>query len=213
MSSTRTVHKGWLLGVLLGQSHGYRRVFMLGVGVFSLASLFCGVAPSPIALVIARVMQGIGAALMFPQTLTGIQLNFTGGERVRAIGLYAVALSTGAVVGQILGGALISANIAGTEWRAIFLINVPIGAAVILAGLHHMPADEQRAARRVDLPASRSSQPACSYSCCHSPWAKARGGQCGPGCPWSPACLPSRCFSPSRNASPPMVARHWSTCM
>ncbi len=204
MSSTRTVHKGWLLGVLLvgpfmaqahatianvatpsihsdlgasgailelviggyliafaallitgarlGQSHGYRRVFMLGVGVFSLASLFCGVAPSPIALVIARVMQGIGAALMFPQTLTGIQLNFTGGERVRAIGLYTVALSTGAVVGQILGGALISANIAGTEWRAIFLINVPIGAAVILAGLHHMPADEQRAARRVDLP-------------------------------------------------------------
>jgi EmrB/QacA subfamily drug resistance transporter len=141
-----------ITGARLGQSHGYRRVFVLGVGVFSLASLLCGLAPSPIVLVGARVLQGAGAALMFPQTLTGIQLNFTGQERARAIGLYAVALSTGAVIGQILGGALISADIAGTEWRAIFLINVPVGVAVVVAALRHLPADEQRTARQIDLP-------------------------------------------------------------
>jgi MFS family permease len=141
-----------ITGARLGQTHGYRRVFLLGVGVFSLASLLCGVAPSPVVLVLARVVQGIGAALMFPQTLTGIQLNFSGKERLRGIGLYAIALSTGAVAGQILGGALISANIAGSHWRAIFLINLPIGAAVIAAARRYLPADSHRTARPVDLP-------------------------------------------------------------
>lgn len=141
-----------ITGARLGRTHGYRRIFLLGIGVFSLASLLCGLAPSPVVLVAARVLQGAGAALMFPQTLTGIQLNFTGQRRARAIGLYAVALSTGAVAGQILGGALIAANIAGTQWRAVFLINVPVGIGVILAALRHLPADEQRTARPVDLP-------------------------------------------------------------
>ncbi len=140
-----------ITGARLGQTHGYRRVFLLGAGVFSFASLLCGLSPTPIVLVLARVLQGTGAALMFPQTLTGIQLSFAGDKRVRAIGLYAIALSAGAVTGQILGGALISANIAGSHWRAIFLINVPIGAAMIAAGLRYLPPDEQRTARRVDL--------------------------------------------------------------
>jgi MFS family permease len=140
-----------ITGSRLGQAYGYRRIFLLGVGVFTVASLLCGLAPSPVLLVLARVAQGAGAALMFPQTLTGIQLNFTGDRRKRAIGLYAIALSSGAVVGQILGGALISANIAGSHWRAIFLINVPVGAAVILAALRFLPADAQRTARRLDL--------------------------------------------------------------
>jgi MFS family permease len=141
-----------ITGARLGQTHGYRRIFLLGVGVFTLASLLCGLAPSPLLLVLARVLQGAGAALMFPQTLSGIHLNFTGDERKRAIGLYAIALSTGAVVGQILGGTLISANIAGSHWRAIFLINIPIGAAVIMAALRYLPADSPPKVRRLDLP-------------------------------------------------------------
>jgi len=141
-----------ITGARLGQSHGYRRVFLLGVGTFTLASLLCGLAPSPLLLVLARILQGTGAALMFPQTLTGIQLNFAGDKRKRAIGLYAIALSTGAVVGQILGGALISANIAGSQWRAIFLINIPAGVAVIVAALRYLPADSPRTAQRLDLP-------------------------------------------------------------
>ena len=61
-------------GARLGQTYGYRRVFLLGVGLFTVASLLCGLAPTPIALVLARILQGFGAALMFPQTLTGIHL-------------------------------------------------------------------------------------------------------------------------------------------
>src|SRR4051812_45744654 len=97
-----------ITGARLGQTYGYRRLFMLGIAVFSLASLLCGLAPSSAVLIVGRVVQGAGAALMFPQTLTGIQLNFSDSERVRAIGWYAIALSSGAVVGQILGGVLIS---------------------------------------------------------------------------------------------------------
>ena len=70
-----------ITGARLGQTHGYRRVFLLGVGVFTAASLPCGLAPSPVVLIVARVPQGAGAALMFPQTLTGIQLSFEGAER------------------------------------------------------------------------------------------------------------------------------------
>jgi MFS family permease len=141
-----------ITGARLGESHGYRRVLILGVGVFTVASLLCGVAPNPFTLVGARVLQGCGAALMFPQTLTGIQLTFTGAARTRAIGMYALALSAGAVVGQILGGALISADIAGSHWRAIFLINVPIGALLVAAALRYLPSDARStASRRLDL--------------------------------------------------------------
>ena len=141
-----------ITGARLGQTHGYWRVFVLGVSAFTAASLLCGLAPSPATLVGARVLQGAGAALMFPQTLTGIQLNFDGAERARAIGLYAIALSSGAVAGQILGGGLISLDVAGASWRTIFLVNAPIGAAVILAAARSLPADDARATRRVDVP-------------------------------------------------------------
>lgn len=140
-----------ITGARLGQTHGYRRVFVLGVTTFTTASVLCGLAPTPAVLVAARVLQGAGAALMFPQTLTGIQLSFEGAERARAIGLYAIALSSGAVAGQILGGGLISLDLAGTDWRAIFLVNAPIGAAVVLAARRHLPADDGRATRRIDV--------------------------------------------------------------
>jgi MFS family permease len=139
-----------ITGARLGQTHGYRRVFVLGVTTFTTASVLCGLAPTPAVLVAARILQGAGAALMFPQTLTGIQLSFEGAERARAIGLYAIALSSGAVAGQILGGGLISLDLAGTDWRAIFLVNAPIGAAVVLAARRHLPADDGRATRRID---------------------------------------------------------------
>jgi MFS family permease len=139
-----------ITGARLGQTHGYRRVFVLGLAVFGLASLACGLAPDPAVLVGARVLQGAGAALLFPQALTGIQLNFEGADRARAIGLYAIALSAGAVVGQIVGGALISADVAGTGWRAIFLVNVPVCAAVLVAAARHLPADDPVVGERID---------------------------------------------------------------
>jgi MFS family permease len=142
-----------ITGARLGHTHGYRRVFLLGVGVFTGASLLCALAPGPIALIAFRAVQGAGAALMFPQALTGIQLTFQGAERARAIGLYAVALSIGAVAGQVLGGVIVSADVLGSDWRSIFFVNVPVGVAVIAAGARHLPRESavERAPRRVDV--------------------------------------------------------------
>lgn len=139
-----------ITGARLGQTHGYRRILLLGATLFTAASLLCGLAPTVGVLIAARVAQGIGAALMFPQSLTGIALNFTGPARARAIGIYALALAGGGVIGQILGGVLISANLGDSQWRPIFLINVPVGLLLILAGTRYLPADAPRTGRPVD---------------------------------------------------------------
>jgi MFS family permease len=92
-----------ITGARLGQTHGYKRLFLIGVSAFGATSLLGGLAPNATFLVIMRVLQGASAAMMFPQALTGIQLNFTGADRIRAISFYTIALSTGAVVGQVRG--------------------------------------------------------------------------------------------------------------
>ena len=134
----------------LGDLRGYRRVYVLGVAVFTGASLLCGLAPTPLTLVLARVAQGAGAALLVAQVLSGIQLHFEGAERQRALSRFVVVLSTSAVVGQILGGLLISADVLGAGWRPIFLINVPIGAALLVAALRWLPPDEGTRPARLD---------------------------------------------------------------
>jgi MFS family permease len=146
-----------ITGARLGQAYGYRRAFLAGIALFTLASLGCGLAPDPVVLIAARVLQGAGAAVMFPQTFTGIQLRFTGQARAAAIASYAMALSGGAVTGQLLGGLLVAANVAGLGWRAVFLVNVPIGAAALIAGRRYLPQDDRRFSRP-----RRSSRPAIS---------------------------------------------------
>jgi MFS family permease len=141
-----------ITGARLGQLHGYRRLFLLGLTLFGISSLVGGLAPHAAVLISMRVLQGAGAALMYPQTLTGIQLAFTGRERVRAIGLFAIALSTGAVLGQIMGGVLVSADLAGTGWRPIFLVNVPICLGIALAAVRVLPTDEPSGGARLDVP-------------------------------------------------------------
>lgn len=123
----------------LGRIHGYRRIYILGCGVFTLASLASTLATDGPTLVGARVAQGLGAALMYPQALTGIQLNFDGKARTHAIALMAMAQSLGAVSGQILGGLLLAFDLAGTGWRAIFIINIPICMAAIAAAWRFLP--------------------------------------------------------------------------
>ncbi|WP_046085073.1 MFS transporter [Streptomyces antioxidans] len=129
-------------GARLGESHGHRRIFLTGLAVFTVASLACAVAPDAGVLIAARAVQGGGAALMVPQVLSGIQLHFTGPQRIRALGYYAVALSGGAVAGQVLGGMLIAADLFGTGWRPIFLINLPVGVVLLWAAQRSMPRDE-----------------------------------------------------------------------
>jgi MFS family permease len=140
-----------IIGARLGQTYGYKRLFLLGVAAFGLTSLADGLAPDIGVLIAMRVLQGGAAALMLPQVLTGIQLHFSGEHRVRAVGLYAASLSLGAVVGQVLGGLLVSANIAGTSWRPIFLVGVPVCLAALAAGSRALPADDRGPRARVDL--------------------------------------------------------------
>src|SRR5438105_3616036 len=87
-----------IVGARLGQMRGYGRVFFFGAGVFTLASLACGLAPDATLLIVARAVQGVGGAFMVAQVLSGIQLNYSGQARVRAIGAYAMALSAAAVI-------------------------------------------------------------------------------------------------------------------
>lgn len=140
-----------ITGARLGSSLGYRTTFLLGLTVFTAASLACGLAPEIITLVVARFVQGAGAALMVPQVLSGIQLHFQGRDRLKALGYFSIALSGGAVVGQLLGGVIIAADLFGTGWRPIFLVNVPIGIALAVAGRRLLPADPTGHRDRLDL--------------------------------------------------------------
>ncbi len=135
----------------LGQARGYRKMFLAGLAGFTVASLACALAPNALTLVIARIAAGGTAALMASQVLTGIQLGFGGRARARALGLYALVLSAGAVAGQSLGGLLISADVAGTTWRPAFGVNIPIGLALLWLAWRYLPADGTRTSSRVRL--------------------------------------------------------------
>ena len=125
----------------LGQARGYRPMFLAGLAGFIVASLACTLAPNAITLVGARIAAGATAALMAAQVLTGIQLGFGGRARARALGLYSLVLSAGAVAGQSLGGLLISADVAGTTWRPAFGVNIPIGLVLLWLAWRYLPGD------------------------------------------------------------------------
>lgn len=128
-----------VVGGRLGDAIGRRRLFLIGMGAFTLTSLVCGIAPSIGVLVAARALQGGSAAMMLPQVLSTIQATTAGERRARALGLYAATGGVGAVLGQLLGGLLITANIAGTGWRPIFLVNVPVGLVGVLFARKMIP--------------------------------------------------------------------------
>ena len=130
---------GMVTGGRLGDLVGYRRMFMAGVASFALASLLCGLAQSPTELVVARLLQGLTGAAMVPQVLALITAAFPVRERTRALAWFGVTMGLGFVSGQILGGGLIQANILGLGWRAIFLVNVPVGIAALIAASAVVP--------------------------------------------------------------------------
>jgi MFS family permease len=124
-----------ITGGRLGDIYGRKSVFMIGLGGFALASALCGLAWSPRALIGARLLQAFTAAAMAPQALASVHALFPSHERGRALGIYGVALGLSSILGQLLGGALVGADIGGFGWRLIFLINVPIAALTILAAV------------------------------------------------------------------------------
>ena len=117
----------------LGDRYGRRRTLGAGVAVFTAASLLCGVAPSASVLVTARLLQGAGGALISPTVLAFLGVLWTGPARARAVGRYATAMGLAAAGGQLVGGVLLQADVAGLGWRAIFLVNVPVGLALLAA--------------------------------------------------------------------------------
>ena len=138
-------------GARLGDILGHRRTYLAGVALFTLASLGCGLAPSAGALIALRFVQGVGAAVMIPQVLSLIQRSYTApGPRARAMGLYATVISGGAVLGQVIGGLLVSANLFGSSWRPVFLVNVPVGLAILACG-RLLPAGHFDGVRQLDL--------------------------------------------------------------
>ncbi|HJQ42221.1 MAG TPA: MFS transporter [Jatrophihabitantaceae bacterium] len=141
-----------VLGGRLGDSLGRRRVFAAGLIGFTLTSLACGVAPSIGVLIAARLAQGASAALIVPQVLATFHHALDGHRRARALGLYGATAGIAAVVGQLVGGALVSADIAGTTWRPIFLVNVPIGIVALVIVTRHVPATRSDVPAGVDLP-------------------------------------------------------------
>jgi MFS family permease len=134
---------GLIIGARLGARHGFGRVFALGTVVFTSASLACGLALDPLMLVTARTVQGLGAALLVPQVLSLLQTAFEGERRRRALAFYGLVLAVGVAVGQVLGGLLVSADLFGTGWRPIFLVNVPVGATVLALGAGRLPSGER----------------------------------------------------------------------
>ena len=137
-----------LLGGSLGDRHGRRRIFVLGVCIFTVASLLCAVSPTVEILIGARVVQGIGGALLTPGSLAMIESAFRASDRPRAIGAWSGLTGVASAVGPLLGGYLVQAF----SWRAVFLINLPIGALVV--GLaHHVPESRDPSAHgRLDIP-------------------------------------------------------------
>jgi EmrB/QacA subfamily drug resistance transporter len=131
---------GMVTGGRLGDLFGYKRLFLIGVVAFALASLACGLAPSAGVLVAFRLIQGLTGAVMVPQVVALITAAFPARERSRALGWYGATMGFGFVSGQILGGGLIQANIFGLGWRAIFLVNVPVAILAVIVATIVVPA-------------------------------------------------------------------------
>jgi EmrB/QacA subfamily drug resistance transporter len=124
-----------LLGGTLGDRYGRRRVFVIGTVWFALASLLCGLAPNATALIMARALQGVGAALLTPGSLAILQASFTEQDRSRAIGAWSGLGGLATAIGPFVGGWLISA----VSWRLVFYINLPVAAAVVAISVRHVP--------------------------------------------------------------------------
>src|SRR5580698_3541166 len=139
-----------VLGGRLGDSLGRKRLFLAGMAAFTATSLACGLAPTATFLLFGRVSQGASAAMMVPQVLATIQAATSGERRTRALARYGATGGLAAVLGQVPGGLLVSANIDGLGWRPIFLVNVPIGLAGLVLAKRYVPDTRHGAPAPID---------------------------------------------------------------
>ncbi|WP_344331628.1 MFS transporter [Kitasatospora putterlickiae] len=140
-----------ITGARLGDLYGRRRMYLLGVVVFTLTSAGCAFAPNAVTLVVFRFAQGASAAVMVPQIMSVIQMRFQGAARAKALSAYGAVLSTGAVAGLVLGGVIVNADLFNAGWRPVFLVNLPIGLVLIALVPRLLPQDAPTGRRRLDL--------------------------------------------------------------
>lgn len=136
----------------LGDLYGRRKVFLLALTAFTMASVLCGVAQSPLQLEGARVLQGFTAGFMAAQTLAIIATTFPPAQRGRVFGIYGATIGMATILGPTLGGALISWNVLGLQWRAIFLVNVPFGIIALVFGYRNLLDSRSQTVKRLDVP-------------------------------------------------------------
>lgn len=140
-----------ITGGRLGDIYGRKRLFMTGMAGFVLASALCGFAQSPDMLVISRVVQGLMAALMYPQVLSVVQVVFPPRERGAAFGVFGAVIGLATIAGPLLGGLLIGTAVDTSRWRLIFLVNLPIGIAALVAAYALLSESRAPRARRLDV--------------------------------------------------------------
>jgi EmrB/QacA subfamily drug resistance transporter len=144
---TLTLAAFLLIGGSLGDRFGRRKLYLIGIVWFALASAACGLAPGAGFLIAARVLQGVGAALLTPGSLAILEASFVPADRARAIGAWSGLSGVAVAAGPLVGGSLISA----ASWRWIFFINVPIAVAVVALGIRHVPESrDPRATGKID---------------------------------------------------------------
>jgi EmrB/QacA subfamily drug resistance transporter len=140
-----------ITGGRMGDVFGYKKLFMIGVGGFTLASLISGLAWNTEVLIAARLLQGSMAALMVPQVMSLMQVMFKPHERGGVMGLFGALAGVAASLGPVVGGLLIHANIGGLDWRPIFLINIPVGIFALVAAYKYLPEGKSPHPLKLDL--------------------------------------------------------------
>ncbi|GAA1750815.1 MFS transporter [Rothia terrae] len=143
----------------IGDATGRRRVFIIGIAFFTVGSLLSGLAPNAALLIAARILQGLGAGFLNPQTTGIIQQNFSGQSRARAYGMFGTTVALAVIVGPVLGGFLLKIFGDSLGWRMMFLLNVPIGLLGIILALRWIPADRAQLAATKDTATTASATP------------------------------------------------------
>jgi len=145
---------GLVTGGRLGDAYGRKRMYRVGLLMFTVASALCGLALSPMELVVARLGQGAAAAVLLPQVLALIKVQFPDQERVRALAAFGVSIGVGQIAGQVLGGAIPYWNVFGLAWRPIFYLNVPVCLVAWVCCGWWVQESRSSGRRRIDLPGS-----------------------------------------------------------
>jgi EmrB/QacA subfamily drug resistance transporter len=145
-----TYASGLVTGGRLGDLFSYRRLFIVGMSAFTVASVLCGLAQNSEQLIVFRLLQGLTAAAMVPQVLALITASFPADERPKAVSWFGVTMGIASVAGQVLGGLLLDADLFGLGWRAVFLVNLPVGMVTVPLAIKLLPRTRATTTPRLD---------------------------------------------------------------